>query len=302
MNWLKTTGMAAAGVLALGMGASAYGRARWSLQTSRLLGRLEAARGATRFPAYRVDDLDGLPAPVQRYFRAVLVDGQPAIGAVNMRHEGTFNTGDRAENWKPFTSRQRVVIHRPGFVWDAKIMMAPGLPVRVHDAYIDGRGFLAAALAGAYPVADMKPSPALDEGKLMRFLAEATWYPTALLPGQGVRWDAVDAHSARATLADGKTSASLLFRFNGDGLIDTVTADARGRTVGRDVVMTPWQGRWSGYAWRHRMLLPMEGEAAWLTPGKRLPYWRGRVLALDVEQAPHAAAGSAAATGAAPAR
>ena len=35
----------------------------------------------------------------------------------------------------------------------------------------------------------------------MRFFA--AWYPTALLPRQGVRWEAVDDRSARATLEEG---------------------------------------------------------------------------------------------------
>lgn len=40
----------------------------------------------------------------------------------------------------------------------------------------------------------------LAEGEFMRFFAEAAWYPTALLPSQGVRWQAVDAHTASARL------------------------------------------------------------------------------------------------------
>ena len=46
----------------------------------------------------------------------------------------------------------------------------------------------------------------MAEGELMRFLAEAAWYPTALLPSQGVRWQGADERSAFATLI--KYSAS----------------------------------------------------------------------------------------------
>lgn len=35
--------------------------------------------------------------------------------------------------------------------------------------------------------------------ELMRLLGEAAWYPTVLLPGQGVRWQPVDDRSAEAT-------------------------------------------------------------------------------------------------------
>src|SRR3712207_7361598 len=81
----------------------------------------------------------------------------------------------------------------------------------------------------------------------MRFFAEAAWYPTALLPSQGVRWEAVDDSSAYATLTEGDISITMLFTFNERGLIDTVRAEARGRTVGGQVVPTPWQGRFWNY-------------------------------------------------------
>ena len=50
------------------------------------------------------------------------------------------------------------------------------------------------------------------------------WYPTALLPSQGVRWAAVDDQSAQATLVDGQLALNLLFRFDEAGLIASVHA------------------------------------------------------------------------------
>lgn len=119
----------------------------------------------------------------------------------------------------------------------------------------------------------------------MRFLAEAAWYPTALLPGQGVRWEAVDADQARAMLTDGPVSVTLQFRFNAEGLIDSVRAEARGRTVGKRIVPTPWQGRFWNYRKRSGMLVPLEGEVAWLTGEGALPYWRGSITDIKYQAA-----------------
>ena len=60
-------------------------------------------------------------------------------------------TGD--DQWRPFNSTQRVITQRPGFDWEARIAMLPGLPVRVHDAYIAGEGMLHASLFGLVSVA-----------------------------------------------------------------------------------------------------------------------------------------------------
>jgi hypothetical protein len=59
-----------------------------------------------------------------------------------------------------------------------------GLPVRVHDAYVTGEGILHASLLGLFSLVDMRGGGNLAEGELMRFFAEAAWYPTALLPTQ----------------------------------------------------------------------------------------------------------------------
>ncbi|MFZ0106988.1 MAG: DUF6544 family protein, partial [Thiobacillus sp.] len=57
----------------------------------------------------------------------------------------------------------------------------------------------------------------------------------------------------------------------------------RGRTVGGKVVGTPWQARMWNYVERDGMLIPLEGDVAWLLPQGPLPYWRGRITRIDYE-------------------
>jgi hypothetical protein len=263
-----------------------YGAARWKRRTRTLQARLDAA--ATAMPAARFDavELEGLPPPVQRYFRAALRDGAPIVAAATLSQAGSFNLGPDGEQWKRFTSTQHVVTRRPGFVWDARIALAPGLAVHVHDAYVGGEGLLQAALLGLFTVADLWGTGTIAEGELMRYLAEAAWYPTALLPSQGVRWTAIDASSARATLFDGAVGATLTVRFGADGLIESVHAEGRGRTVGARIVQTPWEGCWSDYQERAGMMVPLAGEAAWLLPEGRRPYWRGTITTLAYRPEP----------------
>jgi len=104
-----------------------YGAARWKSGTSKLRERLEATRLDFPVKVYNPQELDRLPASVQRYFRAVLSDGQPLVTAVSVGHSGTFDLGESGERWKPFRSSQRVVTRRPGFDWDARVKMVPGL-------------------------------------------------------------------------------------------------------------------------------------------------------------------------------
>lgn len=285
MVWIKWMGVALGALVLLAAALAAYGSSRWAQGTRTLLSRLDAARVQSSTARYDARNLEGLPAPVQRYFRTALTDGQALIASVNVEHTGTFNLGEMTEQWKPFTSQQRVVTRRPGFVWNARIMMMPGLPVKLHDAYVAGEGILRPAMLGLFPLTDLRGTRAVAEGEFMRFFAEPAWYPTALLPSQGVRWEAVDEQSAKATLDDGPLSLTLLFRFNDEGLIESVRADARGRTVGKEIVMTPWEGRWLNYRDHDGMRIPFDGEVAWLTPEGRKPYWRGTITALAYDYA-----------------
>lgn len=260
-----------------------YGASRWNDRTEALYANLEAARLPIKPTTYHPEELAGLPAPVQRYFRVTLTEGQPIISAVSVEHKGTFNLGQTNDQWRPFTSKQRVITHRPGFVWDGSIQMIPGMPVRVHDAYIAGKGILHATLLGLVSLMNMPQNTELARGELMRYFAEAPGYPTALLPSQGVHWEAINDTSAKATLTDDEITLTMLFRFNEDGLIDSVRAEDRGRAVNGGIVPTPWEGRWWNYELRDGMRVPLEGEVAWLLPEGRKPYWRGRVTSITYE-------------------
>jgi hypothetical protein len=231
-------------VLAAALAITNYlGARHWQTKTVALQAELEKSARPIVPAVFDAQELDTLPAPVQRFFRAALTAGQPMVRALTITHSGSFNMGESADQWKPFTSTQRVVTQRPGFVWDGSVMMMPGLPVRVHDAYVNGRGILEPAVLGVVSLVKLEGSGDIATGEFMRFVAEAAWYPTALLPSQGVRWDAIDAQSAKATIRDGSVLVAMTFRFNADsGLIDGMRVEARGRTVGGNVIMTPWEG------------------------------------------------------------
>ncbi len=281
---LAVAAVAAAGLIA-------FGSKRWADRMAALARGLEAGRrdGTVKPPHpndtthYDAHELEGLPAPVQRYFRAVLKDGQPVVSAVTIEMAGTINMSATAERWQPFTSKQRVVTHRAGFMWDARISMLPAIKVHVVDSYIAGKGLVQAALLGLFTVADMGGGGEMARGEFMRFFAETPWYPTALLPSQGVQWAAVDGASAKATLADGSVTLTLLFHFNDAGLIDSVRAAARGGMVGKKMLMRPWQCGLSNYQVRNGMTVPITGEAAWVRSDGRKTYFIGSVKSMAYE-------------------
>jgi len=99
-----------------------------------------------------------------------------------------------------------------------------------------------------------------------------------------VHWEAIDAHSAQATLTDGDVALTMLFRFNAEGLIDTVRAESRGRAVNnRKMTYAPWQCRLSNYAVRDGIRVPLEGQVPWLLPEWCETYFHGTISSIAFE-------------------
>jgi hypothetical protein len=277
MSWLKRITWVLGGILLAAGFVLLLGSVRWQRTSDGVADRLRE-QGSRASAAFSHRDLNGLPAPVARYFRQTLREGQPLIRIAEIHQEGEFRVGTDESSWRPFRATHVAVAEPPGFMWDARIVMAPLLSVRVRDAYVGGRGSMHGEILAVYTLIDEKDQPELDSGALQRYLAEAVWFPTALLPSQGVSWEAIDDYAARATLTDSRTTVSLEFRFNDAGEIIGSYATSRFREVNGSYVPTPWGGRYGRYEERQGMRIPLEGEVEWHLPDRTLPYWRGRIV------------------------
>ena len=282
---IRVGGALVGGVAAGAAAAVAVGTVLWNRATERAVARLTGPAPASNGAAptrYSRDQLVGLPAPVARYFDFALTPGQPPVGRAYFHQAGVFST--RPGVWSPFTSEQYFSVYPPGFVWDASIRMAPLVTVRVRDSYLAGEGVMYGKAGALLTVADQRGTPEMASGALMRYLAEAVWLPTALLPCAGVRWEAVDDSTARATVTDAATTVSVDVHFAAGGEIARISA-VRYRDVNGTPVLTPWVVHLRDYARADGMMIPVAGEVAWLLPEGPLPYWRGRTVEASYELA-----------------
>jgi len=267
-------------VLSAAAGTVALGQRRWQRETSARRATMRAACLPASVATYDRREIEALPPPVKRYFEVALQDGQAMVTSVRFAQQGQFRQDEKKDTCQPFRATQLATMYPPGFDWDARIRMAPGVDVWVRDTYALGAGSLRASVGGLVTVADLHDTVASARGELMRYLAEAAWYPTALLPSQGVRWKGIDDASARATLCDGATTVTLEFRFGTDGLIAAVWAESRPRSA---TEAAPWLCRISCYEQRSGMRIPLQGEVEWQLPSGPVPYFRGRMTDIDYE-------------------
>jgi hypothetical protein len=255
---------------------------RWNRETARSVVRLHerSQRAAVRFSH---DDLAGLPGPVIRYFEFALTPGQSVVRNARLQQIGEFAM--RAGSWSPFTAVEHFSVEPPGFLWDARIRMAAILPFYVRDGYVADEGAMYGTLAAIVPVVNQRGTPVMASGELLRYLAEAVLFPTALLPRGGISWSSLSGNTARVTLADGHTTVSCDVSFGERGEIVGITA-LRYRDADGNSELTPWFGRWSDYHRVAGMMIPMVGQVEWILPEGPLPYWRGRIVKAQYEFAP----------------
>lgn len=264
------------------IGAAVFRRRRFENRVRTHIDTLLAEREKRTVQQYTHQEIADLPEPARLYFEEVLTDGQPIIQAVKLRQYGEFRLGGVDAAWYPLTATQSCTTQPPGFVWDATIEILPAVPTRVIDLYKQGEGILRAQLLGVIPVASVGPNPEMNEGELVRYLAEAVWYPTALLPSQGVTWSAIDNETARATLEHRGVTASLVFHFDDQNHITHVITD---RYRQEDDTYLPWTGSFRDYENRHGVQIPTTAEVGWCLPEGELPYWRATIEELTYSAA-----------------
>jgi len=131
-------------------------------------------------------------------------------------------------------------------------------------------------------VASERGSRKLDEGELLRFLAESVWFPTVLLPGGCVRWEEVDYSTATAVLRDRDREVSTTFHFNDKDEIERASTQ-RYRLVEGGYKLVSWTGYYGDYRRMGGILLPTEARVVWNLPDGDFEYWRGRLMGIEYE-------------------
>lgn len=200
-------------------------------------------------------------------------DGVP-IHRVRLRQRGVMRQ-DGESKWMRFRARQTIETRRCGFDWRANT--GPLRAVVVRDAFDGGGGDLTVKLFGCVPIASTPRSAELDQGELLRYLAELPWAPDAILLNPKLTWRVAGERELLVSASVGAMRAELRLKLNADGLIGEVAAAARPRAVGGKFVVAPWRGVFSGYADMGGRNVPRNAEVSWIGSDGVEPVWRGEV-------------------------
>jgi hypothetical protein len=156
--------------------------------------------------------------------------------------------------------------------------MAPAVSAYIHDGYSTGEGAMYGALSALVPVVNQHGTMMMATGELLRYLAEAAFFPTALLPRNGVSWTPLDDSTARVTLVDGSTTVSCDVGFGERNEIVRISAMRWYPAANGKSELTKWVGHFRDYRRVDGMMIPMWGEVEWVLPEGPAPYFRARIV------------------------
>lgn len=204
-------------------------------------------------------DLEGLPPVVQKWMEQSQVVGKERIVAVRLKQKASMRIKEGGP-WMPAGVQEYFRVDDPGFIWKARVNMAPLLYFAGKDKYEEGRGHMLIKFLSLVKVADARGKE-IDQGAMLRYLAETVWFPSAVLSNY-IKWEEVDANSARATMTYGGVTASGVFTFNQKGEVVNFVARRYGDFNGRYLMKT-WVINIREHKEFNGIKIPAAGEVIW---------------------------------------
>jgi len=241
----------------------------------------ELLAGAKAEPGFFVAEemLGNLPPPVQRYMAYSGVLGKQIPRTIRLKQVGRIRQGEKSP-WMKIEAVEHYSTAPPGFIWKV-FMPNRGFPLALgRDAYADGRGSLLIKMLSFIPMAKAMGSE-IDQGSMMRYLNEMTWFPAAFL-GENVSWKAIDDGSAEVTLSDRGKSVSATMVFDPEGKPLNFIAK-RYRMVGKRYDLETWSTPYTGYGEFEGLRLPVRGQGVYNLKEGDLVYVELEVTELEYD-------------------
>ena len=206
-----------------------------------------------------LDKIEKLPKPVKKWLRLHNIKHQQPIDKAYMTQDIKMRLG-QDKPWMKATAKQYVTTKEPGFIWKVLVKMMPGVHISGRDRYIYGQGEMLIKVMSFLKVVDSKGIE-MDQGTLLRYLAEICWVPTAAL-NDYITWEDIDDHHAKAIMSYKDITADGIFEFNDEGHMISFEALRYGEFDGI-YQLKPWRIEMQNIKDFSGFKLPTEGKVIW---------------------------------------
>lgn len=220
---------------------------------------------------FTTEDIAGLPRPLQRYFEYCGFIGKPRMSNIKITHRNVdFVLNSKKLKIQCVQYNSALKPERIALI-DTHLY---GIPFEGLDAYQNGRGSMKGVLAKSITLFN-QTGTAMNQSSLVNCLAESLLVPEMALQ-DFMSWEAINDNQVRGTISYYGLSASGIFSFDKDGLLEQFTTEDR---VYVDTAGNEKRVRWSAicgnYREINRIKQPRSLKAIWHLPEGDLVYFDG---------------------------
>lgn len=208
----------------------------------------------------RLEDIEHLPTPVKNWLKKAGAIDSESIHTARSKQTALVRLDKTTDNWLPLEADQYFTVNEPGFLWKAKFKIAPFIHIVGKDKYHHGKGQMLIKFQSLLTIADATGYE-IDQGSLVRYLAEIVWVPTAAL-AEYITWEEIDQQSSKATIDFEGVSATGVFTFDDDGNPIHFVADRYGEFDGK-FMMQPWSIKMHDHQFVNGFKVPFKAEITW---------------------------------------
>ncbi|MCL6570859.1 MAG: hypothetical protein K6T88_04145 [Bacillus sp. (in: Bacteria)] len=119
----------------------------------------------------------------------------------------------------------------------------------------------------------------IDQGTLLRYLAEMLWFPTAAL-NPYIIWESIDENSAKVTMSYQGVTAPGVFTFNEKGDIVRFMAKRYKEVVGK-YVLSDWGGIYKEIKEFNEIRIPSKSEVIWVDEKEEFNWFQCEITDLE---------------------
>ena len=217
-------------------------------------------------------DLQSLPPPVQQYLRVTGSVGQPRVFNFRATWKGRIR-GSATEPWMPFTAQQfntYGALPTRLFLMDA---VMKGLPVDVFHRFVDEAATFQVRVLSVATVLDAK-GPEMNRSETVTIFNDLCLLAPAMLIDRSIRWEPIDAKSARGFFTRGAETVSAELRFDDKGEFVDFLSDDRSRASadGKSFTRLRWSTPVRDFRPFGERRVPVFGETKWHDPAGTFAY------------------------------
>lgn len=237
------------------------------------MAKVLSARANNAEGVFREEDIAGLPAPVQKYYRYCGYIGTAKMSHITITYHDVDFIFDKNRPLKIDYVQYNFVKEPDRIAYIDSSMY--GIPFEGLDSYVDGAGSMKGVIAKLFTLFH-QTGENMDKSSLVTFLSESLLIPSAALQDYIV-WEAIDDSHVKATISYYGISAAGVFTFNDQGeMLSFTTEDREASSTDGTSEKVKWSVVCGDYKETNGIKKPTLFQAVWHYNDCDLVYFNGK--------------------------